>query len=128
MAAAKFLMLLSPASELSEHPVDLGRFGWLRDQPRRFVVGIGNKFVIDDSQGMAAERGLKVLRRKSLSLVNAKGEGALLREELGIQARLAFHQSVERDLEFKPPGHFDPESGAAKAGTQSLLRSGLEQY
>src|ERR1700692_13791 len=112
MAAAKFLTLLSPTSELSNHPVDLGRFGWLRDQPGRFVVGIGNKLVVDDSQGMASERGLKVLRRKSRSLVNAKGDGALLWEELGIQARLVFYQSVERDFEFQSPGHFNYEGGA----------------
>src|ERR1700691_1822904 len=76
---------------------------------------------------MAAEGGSKVLRGKSLLFVNAKGDRALLREEFGIQARLVFDQSVERNLEFQPPRHFNCESGAAKAGIQSLLRSGLEQ-
>jgi hypothetical protein len=127
MAAAKLLSIFSPSSKLRDHPVDPGRFGWLSDQFRRFIVRIGNELVLDDSRGMAAERGLKVHRRKSLSLVNAKGQGALLWEKLGIQARLALHQSVERDLEFQPPGHFDHESSAAKAGNQSLLRSSLEQ-
>src|ERR1700722_14407862 len=76
---------------------------------------------------MAAKRGLKVLRRKSLSLVNAEGDGALTREELGIQARLVFDQGVERNFEFKPPRHFNNESGAREAGIRSLLSPDLEQ-
>ena len=84
MTAAKFLTLLSPTSELSDHPVGPGRCRWLRDQLRRFVVGIGNKLVVDDSQGMAAERRLKVVIRKSLALVDAKGERARRWEERGV--------------------------------------------
>ena len=31
MAAAKLLMFIGETSELGDHPVDPGRFGWLRD-------------------------------------------------------------------------------------------------
>ncbi|MGA9722179.1 MAG: hypothetical protein WBQ86_06995 [Candidatus Binatus sp.] len=71
---------------------------------------------------MAAERGLNLFRRESLTIVNAKSDGALLWEELGIQARLVIDQKVMRNFEFQPPGHFNYESGARKAGIQSLLR------
>ena len=54
------------------------------------------------------------------------GDGALLGEELGIQARFTFDQSVMRNIEFQPPGHFNYESGAGKTGFQSLLSSGPE--
>src|SRR5260370_37099501 len=116
MAAPKLFTLFCPSRELRDHPVGSGSFGRLRDQFRRFVVGIGNKLVLHDGQGMAPERGLKVLRSKSLLLVNAKGDRALLREELGIQARLVFHQSVERNFELQPPGHLYYESGATISG------------
>src|SRR5580700_5280064 len=127
MTAAKLLTIFSPTNKLGHHPLGSGRFGWLRKQLRRFVVGIRNEFVLDDSQGMAAERGLKVLRRKPMSLVDAKANGGRIREKLGVQARLNLDQSVMRNRQLLPPDHFNAKTYAIKASVQRLLSSGPEQ-
>src|SRR6266851_5491217 len=42
MAAAKLFTSGRPTSELGDHPVHPGRWGWVRDLLRRLIEGIGN--------------------------------------------------------------------------------------
>jgi len=66
--------------------------------------------MIDDGQRMAVECGSKKIRRKPLALVNADGNGARIREELGIQALLNLDQSIMWDIQLQPPVHLNGET------------------
>src|ERR1700731_5126029 len=76
---------------------------------------------------MAVECGSKKIRRKPLALVNADGNGARIREELGIQALLNLDQSIMWDIRLQPPVHLNGETDAIKAGIQRPLSSSPEQ-